>query len=318
MQGQDMHPKTLNAAYNMITHWKQERDRTLDAPPRADRNGRDRQRGTPTIDGASFNTEGRVITNRNGRPIMCYTCGGNHYASDCPEGDNSNTTEQQHTTVGGREQREQNGRQFLTDASSSNDAANSGNLIFDRGDDTDELAFCTTCTSSANNEAVLHTSLRRDIDKQMPSTWMLIDSQATCDVFCNKSLLTNIRDASCTLNIHTNTGVGQTTLIGDLRGYGTVWYYPKGIANILSLAKVAERYRVTYDSLDGYFVVHKSNGKKVIFKKCAKGLHYNDVKLAQTQDGTALLTTVEQNKLQYHPRDVKQAELARQIQKIIG
>jgi len=147
---------------------------------------------------------------------------------------------------------------------------------------------------------------------------MLIDSQATCDVFCNKSLLTNIRDASCTLNIHTNTGVGQTTLIGDLRGYGTVWYYPKGIANILSLAKVAERYRVTYDSLDGYFVVHKPNGKKVIFKKCAKGLHYKDVKLGQTQDGTALLTTVEQNKLQYHPRDVKQAELARQIQKIIG
>ena len=34
----------------------------------------------------------------------------------------------------------------------------------------------------------------------------------------------------------------------DLIGYGTVWFHPGGIANILSLSKTEEKYRVYYDS----------------------------------------------------------------------
>jgi hypothetical protein len=54
------------------------------------------------------------------------------------------------------------------------------------------------------------------------------------------------------MKIHCNAGVASTDQVGDLDGYGTVWYHPNGIANILSLSRVREHgYRVTYDSEDG-------------------------------------------------------------------
>ena len=50
-------------------------------------------------------------------------------------------------------------------------------------------------------------------------------------------------------------------LVGDLSGYGTVWYHPDGIANILSLAEVQKQFHVTYDSSkQNEFVVHKPDG----------------------------------------------------------
>ena len=60
------------------------------------------------------------------------------------------------------------------------------------------------------------------------------NSQSTVDIFCNPRLLKNIRRASEGMQIHCNARSCLTTLIGDLPGYGTMWYDPKAIANILS------------------------------------------------------------------------------------
>ena len=48
--------------------------------------------------------------------------------------------------------------------------------------------------------------------------------------------------------LHCNAGTVLVTMKGDLRGYGTVWYHPNGISNILSLNNVHKKYRVTFDS----------------------------------------------------------------------
>jgi len=82
----------------------------------------------------------------------------------------------------------------------------------------------------------------------IPKTWILLDSQSTVDVFSNPRLLTNIHDSKTTLMLHCNAGKAILQQKGDLKGYGTVWYYPEGIAYILSLHKVQEKYKVTYDS----------------------------------------------------------------------
>ena len=73
---------------------------------------------------------------------------------------------------------------------------------------------------------------------RVPDSWILLDNQSTVDVFHNKNLLRNVRKSNTSLNIHCNAGVATTNMIGDLKGYGTVWYHPRGIANILSLSRV--------------------------------------------------------------------------------
>ena len=105
-------------------------------------------------------------------------------------------------------------------------------------------------------------SLKIGPDGRLPHTWILLDNQSTVDVFQNAELLRNIRVHTSKMDIHCNAGIISTQLIGDLHGYGTVWYNPKGIANILSLACVKEHgYRVTFDSSQGNaFHVHKPDG----------------------------------------------------------
>eukprot|EP00979_Chaetoceros_neogracilis_P009884 scaffold2278_cov174-Chaetoceros_neogracile.AAC.1 len=40
----------------------------------------------------------------------------------------------------------------------------------------------------------------------IPSNWVLLDSQSTVSVFCNKKYLTNVRNAGKKLTVHTNGG----------------------------------------------------------------------------------------------------------------
>ena len=67
----------------------------------------------------------------------------------------------------------------------------------------------------------------------IPSSWILLDSQSIVDVFCNVKMLGNIREVKWQLVLHCNAGTVLVTMKGDLKGYGTIWYHPTGIANIL-------------------------------------------------------------------------------------
>ena len=67
-------------------------------------------------------------------------------------------------------------------------------------------------------------------------------------------------------------GKAIITKKGDLKGYGTVGFYPEGIANILSLGNVQKKHRVTYDStLDEGFLVFKAEGTAGSFRPSKKG-----------------------------------------------
>jgi len=111
------------------------------------------------------------------------------------------------------------------------------------------------------------------------SSWILLDSQSTVDVFSNPKLLSNIHDTRPSLTLYCNAGKATINKKGDLKGYGTVWYHPDGIANILSLHNVQKKYKVTYDSAQGNgFMVHKANDNNRVFMPSSKGLFYSDVK----------------------------------------
>eukprot|EP00957_Ditylum_brightwellii_P100371 7650700-Ditylum_brightwellii.AAC.1 len=99
----------------------------------------------------------------------------------------------------------------------------------------------------AANHLLQQSGMKGKINKH----WILLDSQSTINMFCNADLLTNIRRSEYLLDIYSTAGKSTTDLIGDLPGFGTVWLYPNGIANILSLAKVAKKFSITFDSSDG-------------------------------------------------------------------
>jgi hypothetical protein len=116
---------------------------------------------------------------------------------------------------------------------------------------------------------------------RIPKDWVLLDSQSTTDAFSNPNLLTDIHEVKGSLTIHTQAGKAVTKLRGTLPGYGEVWFCPDGIANILSLARVAKSRLVTFDSTNGnQFAVTKEDGHKRVFKQSEHGLYYYDMRLA--------------------------------------
>ena len=162
------------------------------------------------------------------------------------------------------------------------------------------------------------TTLQLGANGRIPKTWILLDNQSTVDIFHNSALLKNIRESKTFMDIHCNAGVTSTNMVGDLPGYSTVQYHPKGVANILSLAQVRGRsYHVTYDCCNGHgFKVHKPDGMVCLFKQSTRGLFY----MGSTGDteGVTLVNTVANNCSSYTNHDYLRAVLARKLQKIIG
>ena len=81
-------------------------------------------------------------------------------------------------------------------------------------------------------------------------TWLLLDSQSTVDLIANPRMLLNIRRVRSkdAIHIHCNSGVKVMDRVGDLPGYGTVWYEPTGITNILSMSRATKTFRVIFNS----------------------------------------------------------------------
>jgi hypothetical protein len=106
-------------------------------------------------------------------------------------------------------------------------------------------------------------------------------------------------------------------MVGDLKGYGVVWYHPSGIANILSLSRMREHgHCIANNSLDNQFVVTKSDGASRIFKQSVRGLFYVDT--SDTGGDFTMVNTVDDNKSSFTNCDYSHAVLACKIQKMIG
>ena len=113
--------------------------------------------------------------------------------------------------------------------------------IHDNSSDNSEEVSIDECTLSG---MIFH---QKEFDtKMIPPTWILLDSQSTISIFSNRAFLTNIRDAQTPLILQSNGGGRQKiTQVGDFVNFGTIWYCPDSLANILSLADVRRQNRVT-------------------------------------------------------------------------
>ncbi len=143
---------------------------------------------------------------------------------------------------------------------------------------------------------------------------ILLDSQSTICVFCNKNLLANITKATSPLRLRSNGGTMLLSKEATIENYDQkVWYSADAITNILSLKNVKNQYRVTYDSDNKCFIVHQKQFglPNMIFKQHSSGLHYYD---PQIQQGNfTFVKTVKSNKALFTKRQIKGAQGARRL-----
>ena len=237
--------------------------------------------------------------------VTCSCCGQRgHYASECNA---TNEEVQQYRASQLPATKNDSGEQLL----------HSGVLQDDSDND-----ITTSWIFNQTHIVHDHTHLETRHGGQLPMEWVLLDNQSTIDVFVNRRLLRNIRQVNQYMYIHCTAGVTRTNLVGELPGYGTVWFHPDGIANILSLSRVKTKYRITFDSDENNeFIVHKPNGSTRNFKESSRGLYYLDTSTGVTgvvETGMALVTTVANNASNYTHADYSRALLARKTQQIIG
>ena len=249
-----------------------------------------------TNDGQQRNSSNRGSNCRDKSNITCHRCGAKgHYAPEC------------------------DGERKVGAALTNDGVPDTGATLLMHGIETGEFS------DDDHFQFLQHevgTILKVGEHSQVPNSWILLDNQSTVDVFQNAKLLSNIWKNATSMTIHCNAGVTTTSMVGDLSGYGTVWYHPSGIANILSLARVKEHgFHVTYDSTaNNEFKLIKPTGGTRIFKQSERGLFYFDTLDVTSNDKSNLMfvNTVEANKSSYTNQDYSRAVLARTIQKIIG
>ena len=100
-------------------------------------------------------------------------------------------------------------------------------------------------------------------------------------------------------------------------GLVEVWYMPKGIAKIFSMNEIEKLHCITYDIIDGYYVVQTDKGP-VCFHKDEQGLPYIDLDASVYDAATILVQTVLSNYEGFTKKDIKAAKAARKLQGMIG
>jgi hypothetical protein len=106
----------------------------------------------------------------------------------------------------------------------------------------------------------------------LPDNRAYLDGCSTVTAFKSKKYLKGIKKQDVAIKINCNAGTVITNLMGK---YGSinVWYIPEGIANIFLMHELEKKYRITYDSWQGYYKMHTPSGGVKFFKD-NQGLPY--------------------------------------------
>jgi hypothetical protein len=92
---------------------------------------------------------------------------------------------------------------------------------------------------------------------------IFLDSQSTMDLFCNAFFVIKISKSRSNMRLKSNGGTMVVTRKATMEGYNkTVWLSTRAITNIIALRNLIDQYRVTHESDDLMFVVHRESESK--------------------------------------------------------
>ena len=150
---------------------------------------------------------------------------------------------------------------------------------------------------------------------------LLLDNQASLNIFGNKDLLTNIRTAEKPISlsgIQAGAKAVKVNKIGDFHDFGAVYYSEGAAANILSFAsQVNAGSKIVYDGKADVFTLTPVSGKRTYtFKrKNVRGSEnrFYSCDVAAANNETVLVQTVKDNLQMFTKREIGQAHKAREM-----
>ena len=89
--------------------------------------------------------------------------------------------------------------------------------------------------------------------------WILLNSCSLINLFCNQSFVCNVHQVNTVLSLAMDAGVTMTNLKAELPGYGTVWFAPQAMTNVLSFGNIAKQYPIQYIQESDAFQIQLSN-----------------------------------------------------------
>ena len=321
--GYDKFPESLSEAYTLMTNYKSSFIRPRNNYSRTTNGKQEQDQYVPNV-AFTLNSKSRYSASKS-NPVagidgtidenfVCYRCNKcGHKSFNCP------------TVL----------TNTCTTVPSGNEAKSSSESNEDRsqktGDDNVVLTQLGSSTKETDKDGdfwiftqYAHTMTQsRAKHSGLGEGWILLDSQSNCDIFRDKYFLTNLHsDPEHKLSIQSNGGEMCTDVKGYLTNYGEVWYHPASLANILSLANVRKKFKVTLETGPSdkkpTIKVHCDNNIVIDFVEHKCGLYVHQIKRTSDIKGHALVQTVKENESNFTNKEIKKAQAARDLYKKLG
>ena len=310
--GQDQYPKSRVDAHQVVSNhpWDPGYKKNQDK-----RREKDKKDGKPKSDDADKPVS--MTFNQMKKKNVCYCCGEKHQFQDCPKKDTTPRTQwyiNQNSEAIKYNAMVAEIRDALAPAGS-------------QAPSTASVAASTAASTVTDPTESWHffTFQGAGVKTDEFRDSIVLDSASSVDLFCNKKLLQNIGPSDHTELVHTNAGTLNIDKQGTLPEYGVVPYQEDGLTNILSLAMLTDKYRVTFDSAkDNAFYVHTPKAT-VRFARNESNLYSHQPKMLRSGVQTpgvhkaiTAVQTVDENKKFHTPREVKRAKKARDLLAALG
>jgi hypothetical protein len=169
---------------------------------------------------------------------------------------------------------------------------------------------------------------RSEGDNVGPRATIALDSGSSIHIFKDAFLLTDIQsDDKCSIGVRTTDSKFRVKDIGRLcddlnilplpsEGY---YFYPKGVANILSLAMIAETKRVVMDTaIDNAFYVFNEDGTYIRFSRTPNGMYCIDINTDDDDHIVMAHQTVKGESAHFSAIDCRRASKVRELQEILA
>jgi hypothetical protein len=245
----------------------------------------------------------------------CFLCGKKgHSVKKCPErqnkdaSDDSSISSKSSKRINDFERKLKNANKQFAQLKSQLEEEDSDSS----DDDQSHFQFMNVSFLNKRKNEMLFKQSRGKLDGLDLRQVILLDNQSTMSLFCNKRLVTNIRESDEPLTLQSNGGSMIVTKIADIGdNQPPVWFSSKAITNILSLKDAVKKYDVEYQSNDREFIVYRDavGLPNMHFKMHSSGLHFYD----PCNKDFAFVTTVEENKQNFTNREVTGAQKARDL-----